>query len=77
MVVFTSGIVDAGLSWMSVPVGVDVWGGSVLMALRWWGVGSDTLLGPEGSAVGLVSSGALLCPVCAWLRAWGVGGVVV
>jgi hypothetical protein len=26
----------------------------LLMALRWWGMGSSTLLGPEGSAVWLV-----------------------
>lgn len=38
MVVFTSGIVDGQLCWL-------------LMALRWWGMGSSTLLGPEGSAV--------------------------
>ena len=46
MVVFTSGIVD-GQVLMSSLLGVGVW---LLMALRWWGMGSSTLLGPEGSA---------------------------
>ena len=32
-------------------LGVGVW---LLMALRWWGMGSSTLLGPEGSAVVLL-----------------------
>ena len=46
MVVFTSGIVDDQLSWCLRRV--EVW---LLMALRWWGMGSSTLLGPEESAV--------------------------
>lgn len=44
MVVFTSGIVDARLVQL-VCAGVRV-----LAAQRWLGVGSGTLLGPEGSA---------------------------
>jgi hypothetical protein len=58
MVVFTSGIVDGQLCWL-------------LMALRWWGMGSGTLLGPEGSAVCWLV--VLVLPLleavlCGWLR---------
>ena len=40
---------------------VGLYGVGVLAAQRWLGVGSGTLLGPEGSAVGLCSSGVSLC----------------
>ncbi len=68
MVVFTSGIVD-GLSLVS-----SLWlgvGEGLLMALRWWGMGSSTLLGPEGSAVCWLV--VLVLPLleavlCGWLR---------
>ena len=70
MVVFTSGIVD-GQVLMSSLLGVGVW---LLMALRWWGMGSSTLLGPEGSAgprlrvgVVLVASGPPFVPRACWL----------
>lgn len=54
MVVFTSGIVDDRM--VSCVQLVWVWGAVwLLMALRWWGMGSSTLLGPEGSAVLLLS----------------------
>jgi hypothetical protein len=47
MVVFTSGIVDGRVSCVQL---VWVWVVWLLMALRWWGMGSSTLLGPEESA---------------------------
>lgn len=89
MVVFTSGIVDGQVVGVSAVVGVlVVW---LLMALRWWGMGSSTLLGPEGSAVvllfwlgfalvGVVVGGWASVPPFAFscLRVCGgVGGVVV
>jgi hypothetical protein len=48
----------------------------LLMALRWWGMGSSTLLGPEGSAVGwffwcLPLPGVALC---GWL--WVLVGLL-
>jgi hypothetical protein len=78
MVVFTSGIVDAhacpacwAVSWL-------------LVASRWWGMGSSALLGPEESAVRLLlfhgwgggvgcSGPPFVCSLCVlcWLG-WGV-----
>ena len=75
MVVFTSGIVDAGRV-VCLSFGVGGWCGvSVPVASRWWGMGSSTLLGPEESA--LLS--LLVLPLPGVHRWWalGVGGVVV
>ena len=47
----------------------DGWGGWLLMALRWWGMGSGTLLGPEGSAVRLLLEAAPLFGGV-WLVLW-------
>ena len=87
MVVFTSGIVDGRVSCVQL---VWVWVVWLLMALRWWGMGSSTLLGPEESAVmsydwvevGLVVGrglGLLVLPLSAVIVVVvvGVGGVVV
>ena len=85
MVVFTSGIVDAllpsGGGLCSLSVRVD----GVLVSSRWWGTGSSTLLGPEGSAVRVLPwwwvrvSGLLVLPlpVAVFVMVVGVGGVVV
>jgi hypothetical protein len=80
MVVFTSGIVD-GRAFLSSLSGWGVW---LLMALRWWGMGSSTLLGPEGSAgprsrvgVVLVASGCLpllVAVLCGW--SWVLVGLL-
>ena len=96
MVVFTSGIVD-GQFWLSavgpLPFGRGLVVGGwfwLLMALRWWGMGSSTLLGPEGSAAGRVEcwpgvwlgfwSSLCCCALCASgspCGAWGWGVVVL
>ena len=52
-------------------------GGWLLMALRWWGMGSSTLLGPEGSAVCWLVVLVLPLLEVACVVAGGVGGVVV
>ena len=39
----------------------------LLMALRWWGMGSSTLLGPEGSAVRSPGSCHRVARVNGWL----------
>jgi hypothetical protein len=86
MVVFTSGIVDDRLIWCLVLWRFVLGGCWLLMALRWWGMGSGTLLGPEESAVrlspceGVVWLGLLVLPLsCAhvcWPGPCCGGGVV-
>ena len=89
MVVFTSGIVDDHRTRLRLG-GQACGSGWLLVASRWWGTGSGTLLGPEESAVmsydwvevGLVVGrglGLLVLPLSAVIVVVvvGVGGVVV
>ena len=81
MVVFTSGIVDDHRTRLRLG-GQACGSGWLLVASRWWGTGSGTLLGPEESAgrspfhggwVGVGASGPLFVCSSRW---WGVGGLV-
>ena len=47
------------------------------MALRWWGMGSSTLLGPEGSAVCLVLVGPAPVVGVGFFGVWGWVGLLV
>jgi hypothetical protein len=94
MVVFTSGIVDVELVLCCLPLrGWGVWDGLGYSCLTLVGVGSGTLLGPEGSAGIWLAGAARESGVCWWVWLgfwmsllssavacgwwWGVGGVVV
>ena len=92
MVVFTSGLVDDHRTRLRLG-GQACGSGWLLVASRWWGTGSGTLLGPEESAVvprvwgmaswvfwfllRLTARRGLFASVRAGLVWEGVGGVVV